>query len=134
MRVVIDSNVFISAALKTESVPSRAVIEATRRHTLIKSIETEKDFSRRSNGRGWPILSRRPPTLRFNAPWQDAELVEITERIAVCRDPKDDKFLELAVNGRADVVVSGDADLLSLDPFRGIPIETPAAFLRRVGG
>jgi uncharacterized protein len=64
----------------------------------------------------------------------DAELVEITERIAVCRDPKDDKFLELAVNGRADVVVSGDADLLSLDPFRGIPIETPAAFLRRVGG
>ena len=30
---------------------------------------------------------------------------------AACRDPKDDKFLELAVNGRADVIVSGDADL-----------------------
>jgi len=46
--------------------------------------------------------------------------------------PKDDKFLELAVNGRADVIVSGDADLLALNPFRGIPIETPADYLRRV--
>jgi putative PIN family toxin of toxin-antitoxin system len=57
-----------------------------------------------------------------------AELVTITERIAACRDPKDDKFLELAVNGRADLIVSGDADLLVLDTFRGIPVITPAAF------
>jgi uncharacterized protein len=57
-----------------------------------------------------------------------AELVTITERVAACRDPKDDKFLELAVNGRADLIVSGDADLLVLDTFRGIPIITPAAF------
>jgi predicted nucleic acid-binding protein len=59
-----------------------------------------------------------------------AELVTITERVAACRDPKDDKFLELALNGRADVIVSGDADLLVLDTFRGIPIITPAAFGR----
>ena len=58
-----------------------------------------------------------------------ADLVAITERVAGCRDPKDDKFLELAVNGRADVIVSGDADLLVLDTFRGIPIVTPAAFV-----
>jgi predicted nucleic acid-binding protein len=45
-----------------------------------------------------------------------------------CRDPDDDKFLELAVNGRADVIISGDADLLVLDTFRGIPIITAAAF------
>ena len=45
-----------------------------------------------------------------------AELVTITERIAACRDPTDDKFLELAVNGHADV--SGDGDLLALNPFR----------------
>jgi predicted nucleic acid-binding protein len=62
-----------------------------------------------------------------------AELVPIIERLSICRDAEDDKFLELAVNGRADVIVSGDADLLSLHPFHGIPIETPAAFLRRVG-
>jgi uncharacterized protein len=47
------------------------------------------------------------------------------------RDLKDDKFLELAVNGRAGLIVSGDADLLALDPFRGISIVTPALFLRR---
>jgi predicted nucleic acid-binding protein len=45
----------------------------------------------------------------------------ITERIVACRNPTDDKFLELAV--------SGDKDLLTLHPFRGIPIVTPAAFV-----
>jgi putative PIN family toxin of toxin-antitoxin system len=59
-----------------------------------------------------------------------AELVANTERITACRDPTDDKFLELAVNGRADMIISGDNDLLDLNPFRGIPIITPAAFLR----
>lgn len=60
-----------------------------------------------------------------------AELVAIAERIAACRDPTDDKFLELAVNGHADVIISGDADLLDLSPFRSIPIVTPAAFVQR---
>jgi putative PIN family toxin of toxin-antitoxin system len=59
-----------------------------------------------------------------------AELVTITKRVTACRDPKDDKFLELAVNGHADVIVSGDDDLLVLDTFQGIPIITPAAFAR----
>jgi len=48
--------------------------------------------------------------------------------IAGCRDPRDDKFLELAVSGDADLIVSGDADLLTLSPFRGIPIVRPAVF------
>ena len=60
-----------------------------------------------------------------------AELVTITERIAACRDPSDDKFLELAVNGHADLIVSGDADLLALNPFRGVPIVPPATFVQR---
>ncbi len=62
--------------------------------------------------------------------FEAAELVPITERVRVCRDPKDDKFLELAVNGHADVIVSGDADLLVLGAFRGIPILPPALFAR----
>jgi len=61
-----------------------------------------------------------------------AELVTIKKRIIACRDPKDDKFLELAVNGHADLIVSGDADLLALNPFREIPIVTPAAFVQGV--
>jgi uncharacterized protein len=60
-----------------------------------------------------------------------AELVAITERIAVCRDHKDDKSLELAISGQADLIVTGDGDLLALNPFRDIPILTPAAFVRR---
>ncbi len=48
--------------------------------------------------------------------------------MAACRYPDDDKFLALAVNGNADVIISCDADLLSLDTFRGIPMITAAAF------
>ncbi len=57
-----------------------------------------------------------------------AETVAITERIRAGRDPTDDKSLELAVNGHADVLVTGDLDLLVLHPFRGIPIVTPRVF------
>lgn len=61
-----------------------------------------------------------------------AEAVTITERIVACRDPTNDKFLELAVYGHADLIVSGDADLLALNPFRYIPIVPPAVFVQRV--
>jgi predicted nucleic acid-binding protein len=46
-------------------------------------------------------------------------------------DPGDDKFLEVALNGRADLIITGDRDLLALDPFMGIAIRTPAAYLAR---
>lgn len=51
--------------------------------------------------------------------------------IRACRDPKDDKFLELAIDGRADAIVTGDQDLLVLHPFRGIAVLTPAEYLER---
>ena len=57
----------------------------------------------------------------------------ITETVQACRDPNDDKILELAVNGRADYIVTGDDDLLAMDPFRGITIIRPAGFLAFVG-
>jgi putative PIN family toxin of toxin-antitoxin system len=60
---------------------------------------------------------------------REARLVEVREKIRACRDPKDDKFLELAVSGEADCIVSGDEDLLTLDPFRSILILTPGDFL-----
>jgi putative PIN family toxin of toxin-antitoxin system len=53
---------------------------------------------------------------------RDADLVETSTQIQECRDPDDDKYLELAVDAEADCIVSGDKDLLVLDPFRGIPI------------
>ena len=60
---------------------------------------------------------------------RESELVEITETVSESRDPKDDKFLELAISGGASHVISGDADLLTLHPFRGIPIVSPQDFL-----
>jgi uncharacterized protein len=56
-------------------------------------------------------------------------IVDIQQSVRVCRDPKDDKFLEVALNGHADVLVSGDDDLLTLESFHGTEILTPAAFL-----
>lgn len=60
---------------------------------------------------------------------KQAELVRVTETIDSCRDPKDNKFLELAVAGHANCIVSGDKDLLVLNLFRGVPIMTPSEFL-----
>jgi hypothetical protein len=58
-----------------------------------------------------------------------AEPVDPPIRIRACRDSRDDKFLEVAVHGHADLIVTGDRDLLDLHPFRGIGILTPAAYL-----
>ena len=128
MRIVLDTNVLISAALKEKSLPAMAVSLAARRHTLLKSAVTERELLE---------VMARPQLASLIAPafrdWLGAtlaaaELVPITQRIVACRDPRDDKFLELAVNGQSDLIVSGDADLLALHPFRGIAIVTPAAF------
>jgi putative PIN family toxin of toxin-antitoxin system len=58
-------------------------------------------------------------------------MVDIPFPIRACRDPRDDKFLEVAVHGHADLIVTGDADLLALNPFQGIAILTPAEYLER---
>lgn len=57
-------------------------------------------------------------------------MVDQITRVEACRDPKDDHLLSLAIDGRADVLVTGDDDLLALDPFREIRIVAPAEFLR----
>ena len=131
MRVVIDTGVLISAAIKAQTVPSIAVYRAVQRDVVLKSDMTEAEL-REVIAR--PYLARLiAPTARVRLMdlMASAELVPVTERITACRDPKDDKFLELAVNGQADLIMSGDADLLVLNPFRTIPIITPAAFVQR---
>ena len=58
-----------------------------------------------------------------------SELVEILERVDLCRDEKDNKFLEVAINGRADYLITGDNDLLVLRPFQDVKIMTVNEFL-----
>jgi uncharacterized protein len=130
MKVVIDTGVLVRAAIKAQTVPSVAVYQAAQRGLLIKSSVTEAELMEVIDR---PYLARliAPATReRLMALMGAAELVTIIEQFAACRDPKDDKFLELAVNGQADIIITGDADLLVLNPFRDIPIVTPAAFTR----
>ena len=129
---MVDTNVFISAALKEKSQPAIAVRTVSTADLLLKSTTTEREvFIALARPRLAPLI---PPRFRdwLHELLAAAELVTITERITACRDPKDDKFLELAVNGHADLIVSGDADLLTLNPFQGIPIVTPADFVQSV--
>lgn len=130
MRVVVDTNVFISAGLKENSPPETALHLVAESHLLLKSTITEQElFVTLARPRLMPLID-----LHFRDWLRElmaaAELVNITERIAACRDPKDDKFLDLAVNGRAELIVTGDRDLLALNPFRKIPIITPAEFVQ----
>lgn len=66
----------------------------------------------------------------LNALTQVARWIEVDVQVDACRDPKDNKFLELAVGGNAEYLVNGDEDLLILDPFGGIRILSPSAFLK----
>jgi len=133
MRIIVDTNVFISAALKDKSLPAKAVRLVEQNGLLLKSVTTEAQIFEVVSR---PYFASLIPSATKNSLkmlFATAELVTITERVVACRDPTDDKFLELAVNGKADVIVSGDNDLLVLHPFRGIPILTPAAFLAWAG-
>jgi uncharacterized protein len=129
MRVVLDTNVLVSAALKRNSTPAAAVHTVERGDTLLRSRATERQlFAVIARPYFVPIIGRETRAW-LRKLMAAAEVVRITEQIAACRDPTDDKFLELAINGAADLIVTGDADLLDLNPFRGIPIVTPAMFI-----
>lgn len=130
MRVVVDTGVLVSAAIKAQTAPSMAVHQAVRRGVLLKSHSTEAELMEVIDRPYLARLIALAARARLAELMALAELVPITERITACRDAKDDKFLELAVNGKADLIISGDADLLVLNPFRGIPVITAAIFVR----
>jgi uncharacterized protein len=130
-RVVIDTNVFISGVLSTTSQASRCV-EAVVDGQLLATEATLKElFERLLSPKFDPYVTRarREELLSRLAPL--VEIVEVVQQVRACRDPHDDKFLEAAVNGRANVLVTGDRDLLEPHPFRGIDILGPAQYLGR---
>lgn len=131
-RVVIDTNVFMSGLLSTNSTPARAVERAIQEGQLIASNATLRELMTKLLS---PAFDRYVPRQRREALLSRlaplVEIVEIVQEIRASRDRSDDKFLEASVNGRADVLVTGDADLLELRPFRGIAIVTPSGYLKR---
>jgi putative PIN family toxin of toxin-antitoxin system len=129
-RVVIDTNVFISGVLSTTSAPARCVEAVVSSGQLVATEATLKElFERWLSSKFDPYVTRarREELLSRLAPL--VEIVEVVQQVRACRDPHDDKFLEAAVNGRADVLITGDKDLLALHPFRGIAIVSPADYL-----
>ena len=129
---MVDTNVFVSAALKEKSLPGVAAHIVAESGRLLKSTTNERElFVTLARPRLAPLI---PPRFRdwLSDLLAAAEVVTITNQITACRDPKDDKVLEMAVNGPADLIVSDDADVLALNPFQEIPIVTPATFVQGV--
>ena len=133
MRFVFDTGVVVSSLMILWSTPRRAFDLARQSGRLLVSgatLEELDDVLRRPKLAEYISEDQR---LVFLAAYlREAEDVTVTTRFKACRDPKDDKFLELAVDGKATHIVTGDHDLLTLGPFRGIAIRSPAEFLNEL--
>ncbi|MBN2003833.1 MAG: putative toxin-antitoxin system toxin component, PIN family [Anaerolineae bacterium] len=136
MRVVIDTNVLVSALIR----PNGRVGEVLRHlrqgdYTLLYApalLEELVDVLTRPRIRDKYGITEDDVKTTLALFLLRGEAVVPEDTVTACRDPKDNKFLEVAVAGEANALVSGDEDLLVLDPFEGIPIITPAEFLHRL--
>ncbi len=128
-RIVTDANIIVSAVLKPGSTPALAY-QLAKKGTLLASAQLLGELvdvlQREKFDRYLDLDTRLEYLAAFGLL---AERVLITETITTCRDPKDNHLLELAVCGQATHIITGDADLLALHPFRGISIVTPADFV-----
>jgi uncharacterized protein len=128
--IVLDTNLLISAALFTNSVSRSALDKARFNYILATSIpcfDELKDVIFRPKFKKYINTDEAISFLEFYK--NNAHFFEITHSVTDCRDPKDNKFLDLALSASANLIVSGDGDLLDLSPYRSIPILTPAQFL-----
>lgn len=127
---VIDTNTLVSAFLFRYSNPRRAFDKATESGKVLASLATYdelRDVFLRPKFDKYVSLAERLLVLKEFR--ERTQFVETMETITDCRDAKDNKFLELAVAANASCIVTGDNDLLVLNPFRGIPIMNASGFL-----
>ena len=136
-RVVLDTNVLISAALRPDG-PPRTVVDAVRSENgvLLFSDETFEELRSRFYRPQFDRYVGREGRAVYLAQLEAvSEWVSITGAKLGCRDSDDDKLLGTALMGEADCLVTGDRDLLEMSPFNDTPISTPAGFLDlRAGG
>jgi uncharacterized protein len=130
-RIVLDTNTLVSGVLLAESILGQAVRKAVMEYQVLLSEETLYELadvlSRKKFDR-YISLEDRQEFMRVML--RVAELVTIVSRVEACQDEADNPILEVAVNGYAHAIVTGDTDLLSLNPFRGIRIMKPANFMK----
>jgi putative PIN family toxin of toxin-antitoxin system len=130
---VIDTNVLISAALSPNGTPAKIVKHFITKGRIIFSDETFEEFSTRI----WrpkfdPYISREKRKSLLMDFSNIADWFKISGDLKACRDPDDDKFLELAIKANAGILVSGDRDLTDLGSIEGISIITPAECLKLI--
>jgi len=127
---VFDTNTLISAVFNEHSQPALALKKARTIGTLLVSDEIIAEYLivfARDKFNRWLSLETRIEFIENII--ANALPIQIVEWIQECRDPKDDKYLSLAVSAQADAIISGDEDLLVMNPFRQIPILNSSDFL-----
>ena len=134
-RVVVDTNTIISGILLPQSVPGQVLQLLAGTATLIFSPATRDELlgvlARKKFDRYVSAEARERAAVILV---RDAEMVSPRRFAQICRDPKDDKFLDAAHAGKADYLISGDEDLIDLQTFEGIPIVTARRYLTRPAG
>lgn len=134
LRIVIDTNSLVSSILIKSSLPDLAFKAARKTGIILLSNDTSQELQEvltRTKFDKYISLDVREEFLTKLK--LEAEQIFISEIITECRDSKDNKFLEVAVNGNATHIITGDGDLLELHLFRGISILTPRQFLEVIG-
>jgi putative PIN family toxin of toxin-antitoxin system len=131
-RLVLDTNVLVSAALRNGSLPHRTLLKARMEGRLLASDATLAGFRsvllRDKFDRDLDRVLREELLQEYE---RLSTLISIPTPIRACRDPRDDKFLEVALHGLADAIITGDRDLLELNPFHGVAILSPSEYLGR---
>jgi len=132
-RIVFDTNAIDSALLLKHSVSRLAFDKALAEGELLCSVETVDELNLTLMQKDFSKYVTENERLEFIASLlREASIVSVNVHVGDCRDPRDNKFLELAISGSAACIVTGDKDLLVLHPFRGISIMTPRDFLNKV--
>jgi putative PIN family toxin of toxin-antitoxin system len=131
MVIVFDNNVLISAALLKGSIPFLALKKALKNHTILRSFATLDElrgtiFKPKFDKYFVDNSIRDKFVLSYIA---SSVNIEVVHEVHECRDPKDNMYLELALSGKADVIITGDVDLLTLHPFSNTLIVTPKEFI-----
>lgn len=124
------TSTLIGAILKPKSIPAQALNLATEHAEILVSEETLAELAQVIRRDYWDRYRSQAERETFYRTYTEvALLVAVTEPVVACRDPKDDKFLSVAVAGGASLIVSSDEDLLSMQRFGAIPILSARAFV-----
>lgn len=129
---VIDTNVVISVAVFSSLTPALSLKKMMSLGNLVFSEAVLQEYNETLSNNKFDKYISLERRLRFLETLTAREsLIKITKPIRICRDPKDDKYLELAIACNATCIITGDKDLLVLHPFENIPILTPADFINQ---